>query len=203
MTADGRVAKNPRGPRTGKGAGAGAGAQGGDGFRLTTEHILKISDLSWSDDNSRALPHYAPDFTCHLPGRPVLHGGQEFLGTLNLVRAAKPDVRIDWHDILIDGDQAVLHVTFRGTHLGPLFGIPPTGRRLEIGEIIIEKYDDQGRMREFRQEGDYAGMLTQMGVVPPPGTGPLGTIAHSVRTAVRLTRLDRAYRRRNPHRPAG
>ncbi|MFG2293827.1 ester cyclase [Streptomyces sp. NPDC048603] len=167
----------------------------GGGFKLTREHILMVSDLSWSTDNSRALPWYSPDYKCYLPGRPVLNGGQEFLDTLNLVKAAKPDVQIDWHDILIDGNEAVLHVTFRGTHLGPLFGIPPTGRRLEIGEIIIEKYDDQGRMREFRQEGDYAGMLTQMGIVPPPGTGPLGTLAHSVRTAARLSLLDRKYRK--------
>ncbi|MFI6641843.1 ester cyclase [Streptomyces sp. NPDC050504] len=173
------------------------------GFVLTEEHILMVSDLSWSDDNSRALPHYSPDYKCYLPGRPVLNGGQEFLDTLNLVKAAKPDVQIDWHDILIEGNQAVLHVTFRGTHLGPLFGIPPTKRPLEIGEIIIEKYDDQGRMCEFRQEGDYAGMLTQMGIVPPPGTGPIGTLAHSIRTAIRLTRLDREHRRKQGHRAAG
>lgn len=164
-------------------------------FTLTREHILMVSDLSWSSDNSRALPWYSPDYRCYLPGRPVLHGGQEFLDTLNLVKAAKPDVDIEWHDILVDGNKAVLHVTFRGHHLGPLFGIPPTRRLLEIGEIIIETYDDQGRMVEFRQEGDYAGMLTQMGIVPPPGTGPLGTIAHSVKTAARLTALDRSHRR--------
>ncbi|WP_033439071.1 ester cyclase [Saccharothrix sp. NRRL B-16314] len=164
-------------------------------FTLTREHILMVSDLSWSEDNSRALKWYAPDYRCHLPGRPVLVGGRQFLDTLSMVRNAKPDVKIDWHDIMIDGNTAVLHVTFRGHHLGNLFGIPPTGRLLEIGEIIIEKYDDEGRMVEFRQEGDYAGMLSQMGIVPPPGTGPLGMIVHSVKTAVRLTVLDRRNRK--------
>jgi predicted ester cyclase len=180
-----------------------SGAAAPSGFVLTRDHVLMVADLSWSEDNARALAYYAPDYRCYLPGRPPVEGGRAFLDTLDMVRAAKPDVDIEWHDILIEGNQAVLHVTFKGTHLGPLFGIPPTGRTLQIDEIILEKYDDQGRMTEFRQEGDYAGMLTQMGIVPPPGTGPLGTIAHSVRTAIRLARLERRHRRADAlHTPA-
>ncbi|RST14348.1 hypothetical protein E2C00_28275 [Streptomyces sp. WAC05374] len=164
-------------------------------FRLTREHVHKVAELSWSKDNSQALEWYAPEYRAHLPGRPVMKGGQEFLDTLNMVRAAKPDLEVEWHDILIEGNRAVLRLTFRGHQWGPLFGIPPTGRLLKIDEIIVETYDDQGRMVEFRQEGDYAGMLMQMGIVPPPGTGPLGTLAHSIRTAVRLSWLDRKHRK--------
>lgn len=164
-------------------------------FQLTHEHVRMVADLSWSKDNSRALEWYAPGFRAHLPGRPVMEGGQAFMETVNLVRAAKPDLDIQWHDVLIEGNRAVLRLTFRGHQLGPLFGIPPTGRYLEIDEIMVETYDDQGRMVEYRQEGDYAGMLMQMGIVPPMGTGPLGQLAHSIKTAIRLSWLDRNHRK--------
>lgn len=42
--------------------------------------------------------------------------------------AAFPDLTASMDDLVIAGDRVVGRFTYRGTHRGPLFGIPPTGR---------------------------------------------------------------------------
>lgn len=163
-------------------------------FTLTTEYALRLNEVTFLADNSVALPWYDPDCRCHLPGRPVMDR-QGFLDTVTMVVNAKPDVVLDLKDVFVDGNTAVVHVTFTGHQTGPLLGIPPTGRKVSITELGTVTFNDAGRVVEFRQEADYLGMLTQLGVVPPLGTGPLGQLAHAVRGAVRLHRLDRKHRK--------
>ncbi|WP_051772339.1 ester cyclase [Saccharothrix sp. NRRL B-16314] len=163
-------------------------------FTLTAEYALRLNEVTFLSDNSVALPWFAPDCRCYLPGRPVMDR-HAFLDTVTMVMNAKPDVVLDLKDIFVDGNTAVVHATFTGHQTGPLLGIPPTGRKVSITELGTVTFDDAGRVVEFRQEADYLGMLTQLGVVPPLGTGPLGQLAHSVRGAVRLYRLDRKHRK--------
>src|SRR5919204_6123772 len=47
-------------------------------------------------------------------------------------RAAFPDFRATILDQIAEGDKVVTRKVFTGTHLGPLQGIPPTGRKVEI-----------------------------------------------------------------------
>jgi predicted ester cyclase len=163
-------------------------------FTLTPEYALRLNEVSFMQDNSAALEWFDPDCRCHLPGRPVMDR-QMFLDTVTMVMNAKPDVVVDMKDIFVDGNTAAIYATFTGHQTGPLLGIPPTGKKVSITELGTVTFNDSGRVVEFRQEADYLGMLTQMGIVPPLGTGPIGQITHAVRNAVRLYRLDRKYRR--------
>lgn len=163
-------------------------------FTLTREYAMRLNEVSFLADNSPALDWYAPDCRCYLPGRPVLDR-QGFLDTVTMVMRAKPDVDLDVRDVFIDGDTAGILAVFTGHQTGPLMGLPPTGRLVSITELGMVRFDDRGRVVEFRQEADYLGMLTQMGIVPPLTAGPFGQLSHSVKNAFRLSRLDRAHRR--------
>lgn len=51
--------------------------------------------------------------------------------------AAFPDLTATMDDLVTAGDRVVGRFTYRGTHRGPLLGIPPTGRPIEMRSIDI------------------------------------------------------------------
>jgi len=56
-----------------------------------------------------------------------------------------------------------------GTHEGPFQGIPPTGRRVSVSGIDIQRWSD-GKLQDLWLNADFLGMLQQLGVIPQPET---------------------------------
>ena len=76
--------------------------------------------------------------------------------------------RVDTIEDLIAKDDRVWAVwTMRGTHTGQLFGIPATGRPIEVLETGIWRLED-GLVAEAWFFGDELRLLRQLGVVPDP-----------------------------------
>lgn len=64
------------------------------------------------------------------------HAG--FIEYAELVRAAFPDFHNTVEDLIAEGDKVAACLTYRGTHMGEIFGIPPTGRAIRyIGTAIF------------------------------------------------------------------
>jgi steroid delta-isomerase-like uncharacterized protein len=99
-------------------------------------------------------------------------GPEEMKGTVRMVTAAFPDNRHEVEDLFAEGDQVMTRVRLTGTHEGPFMGIPPTGRRIEVGEIHVYRLRD-GKAVEHRVGRDDLGAMRQLGViadaVPAPG----------------------------------
>jgi steroid delta-isomerase-like uncharacterized protein len=73
--------------------------------------------------------------------------------------------RID--DVVADSgaeDRAVLFYTGQQTHRGDLFGMPGTGRRVEINGALLMRFED-GRIATERRLYDFTGLLVQLGVL--------------------------------------
>ena len=85
-----------------------------------------------------------------------------------LFRAAFPDGRMIVEDMIAEGDKVTSRKTFRGTHQGAFMGLPPTGKRVEIGLIDIVRVAD-GRIVEHWNAVDTLGLLQQLGVLSPSG----------------------------------
>jgi steroid delta-isomerase-like uncharacterized protein len=77
------------------------------------------------------------------------------------------DSKIGVDDIIIDnesGDRSVTIFTSHGTHRGVLFGVPGTGRRVEISGAFVMKFEN-GRIASERRLYDFVGLLVQLGVL--------------------------------------
>ena len=70
-------------------------------------------------------------------------------------------------DLIAKGDRVWAVWTMRGTHTGQLFGIPATGRPIEVLETGIWRLKD-GLVAEAWFFGDELRLLRQLGVVPDP-----------------------------------
>jgi len=93
---------------------------------------------------------------------------------VNKARETKKPVRFDCGTSgkgicipIVEGDKVVSRGTLRGTHRGEFQGIPPTGKRIEVTWISIDRIAD-GKIAEHRVEQDNLGMLQQLGVIPGP-----------------------------------
>lgn len=82
-------------------------------------------------------------------------------------RAILPDAQLIARAILADGDKAAIHGTLRGTHLGEMEGIPPTGKEVVVEFIDIVRFED-GLAVERWMVGDEMGMMRQIGMIPEP-----------------------------------
>jgi steroid delta-isomerase-like uncharacterized protein len=76
-----------------------------------------------------------------------------------------PEVEIRVDDQVAEGDTVATRWTATGTHKGEFFGVPPTGRRLEIRGISFERFAG-GQIIEDWVSWDALGLMRQLGVVP-------------------------------------
>jgi len=81
--------------------------------------------------------------------------------------AAMPDICLTVEEQIAEGDAVVTRWSATGTQLGPLFGIPPTGRRVTATAIHIHHLRD-GRIADQWEQFDTLGVLGQLGLVPRP-----------------------------------
>jgi hypothetical protein len=77
-----------------------------------------------------------------------------------------PDLAIDVHDVIFDGQQAVVHWSYRGTFQnGEMFGVPADGQSVEVTGVTIYEIEDGAVQRE---EGivDNLALMKQLGMAP-------------------------------------
>jgi steroid delta-isomerase-like uncharacterized protein len=101
----------------------------------------------------------------------VIHAGQDHRGVDGLLemvaplRAAFPDLVATVDQQFAHGDYVTSRFTLRGTHRGAAFGVPPTGRDVEIVGMALSRCEN-GRIAEEWELLDVAGLLQQIGALP-------------------------------------
>ena len=94
------------------------------------------------------------------------HPGMEHLRRLwPSVRAAIPDFRAELQQQVVDGDWVASLWIFSGTHHGPLFGVPPSGKSVRFQNVSIALVSN-GRVVQYNSETGWLDFLMQVGVLP-------------------------------------
>ncbi len=107
----------------------------------------------------------ADDFVDHeeFPGLPNTKDGvRQFF---EMMRGAFPDLRMEAHDIVAEGDLVAVRMTMTGTHEGEIMGIAPTGRRIEVPGMDMVRIRD-GKAVEHWGVTDNLAMMQQLGAMP-------------------------------------
>jgi steroid delta-isomerase-like uncharacterized protein len=149
-------------------AASGASARAADDPAANKALIRRFFEEVWSTgDLSRRDAFLAEGYRGHMAGaaQPIDRDG--WTAWFQGFRAAFPDARFTVEDMVAEGDRVAARLTMRGTHLGPLNGVPPTGRTVVVSGMSLERVAD-GRIVEGWNENDALGLLQQLGVLPPP-----------------------------------
>jgi predicted ester cyclase len=87
-----------------------------------------------------------------------------------------PDLRMELHGTIVNGDRGCDFWTLSGTNTGPLFGHPPTGRRVEMAGIDMIRADG-GRVAELWHVEEMLQFEMQLGLVDTGFGAPSGAYA--------------------------
>jgi len=80
------------------------------------------------------------------------------------ITTALPDRRDRIDDVLAEGDTVWMRFRVAGIHGGKLYGLAPTGKRVEVPEVGIMRFAD-GKWSEAWYFADELGLLLQIGAV--------------------------------------
>src|SRR5215216_2069446 len=129
--------------------------------------VRRFVEEFWNEGNTTAADELmAVDAAIHLPTGEVVNPDElkSFVGTW---RGSFPDWHSTFEELIAEGDRVAERWTGRGTHLGELQGIPPTGKRVEAPGSVFYRIVD-GKIVEFRGQFDMMSLMQQLGVVLDP-----------------------------------
>jgi steroid delta-isomerase-like uncharacterized protein len=129
--------------------------------------VRRFVEGFWNEGNTSAVDELmVSDAEIHMPTGEVVDvdGLKGFAGTF---RESFPDWHSTFEELVAEGDRVAERWTGRGTHLGELQGIPPTGKRVEVPGSVFYRIVN-GKIVEFRGQLDMMGLMQQLGVIPSP-----------------------------------
>lgn len=88
---------------------------------------------------------------------------RDFRAWVSELRKAFPDYHVQVEDVIAEGDRVATRERITGTNLGPLLGMPPTGRRMDIAGFDVVRVVD-GRIVEHWGLADSWTMGRQLGI---------------------------------------
>ncbi len=110
------------------------------------------------------------DFVSHHFPAPGNNDKATFTAGMQNLFAGFPDIHITRLDQYEQGDKVFTYAYWEGTQTGAFMGIPATGKKVHVEYMDIWRVKD-GKISENWVVMDIAGLLIQLGVMPPPGAG--------------------------------
>lgn len=130
------------------------------------KHLIQdFIETVWRQGNLDALPRFWTE-DCRNHAAPAPH--QDGLAALRAYHegfmaalSAFEDVRIELVQQVAEGDRVVTHILTEATHTAPFLGVPPTGRRVSLAAIRVDRLMG-GRIAEHWSVSDMAGLMQQL-----------------------------------------
>lgn len=126
-------------------------------------------DELWNKKNyDIAYARVHPEMRAHGAGGQIMTSGPDaVIGMVKEWHKAMPDGKMTMHEVITEGDLSTIRMTWEGTHTGEFYGIKPSGKRIKVTSIGIDRIVD-GMIVEGWGELDMFGMMQQMGAIPAP-----------------------------------
>ena len=126
--------------------------------RLQQRYVEMIND----GDAAAADDLIAPDYVDPAAAPDDPPGPAGFKRLLGRVKSAFPDFHVTIDDeLLTERDGIVVRFHWEGTHRGPFLGIEPTGRRVRVAGICVDRWE-AGKLVEEWELTDRAGLVEQL-----------------------------------------
>jgi len=143
-----------------------------DAARLHQLVAAQITQV-WGQGRLDLLPElYADDVVDHSPLSGQAGGREGLRVGVEAFRAAFPDLAMELHGTLADGDTGVDWWTLTGTHRGPLGALAATGRSVRFSGSDVVRVRD-GRIAELWHVEDMLALALQLAA---PGTAPADAV---------------------------
>ena len=137
---------------------------------MTTESTKQIMQRFLEFINSAseklAAELISPKAVFHVPGRPEpMIGPNGYLAIIAMMRSGFPDIQWTLEEMIVEGDRVAARFIMRGTHDGAFFGVPPTGKKIEVQAMNFYRLSGEQFIEEYGQP-DLLGLMQQIGAIP-------------------------------------
>ena len=128
--------------------------------------LAELIDAWNAHDAVRVASYYDPDYV----GIDAAEAGQQrgpagVRQTVQRYLNAFPDLTLAQEQAVLCDNHAAIELTVRGTHLGSLMHIPPTGRPAHIQGVAFLTFEE-ARIIQASYLWDIAGFLRNIGLLP-------------------------------------
>jgi len=108
----------------------------------------------------------SPEAIFHVPGQvEPMRGPAGYLAVIAMMRGGFPDIQWTIEELIAEEEKVAARFTMRGTQLGVFFGVPPTGKKIQVQAMNFYRFAG-GRIVEERGQPDLLGLMQQIGAVP-------------------------------------
>jgi predicted ester cyclase len=136
------------------------------------EVVRRWNDEGWSGGKyDLAYEIISPNMTVHgAGGQQIGMGPDALIDLIRTWRTAFPDGYMEIDDLIVEGDLVGIRNTWRGTQQAEFYGIPPSGNRVTVTSVGLDRVQD-GKVVEGWGELDMVGMMQSLGAMPTAGPG--------------------------------
>jgi predicted ester cyclase len=110
----------------------------------------------------------APDFKAYMAGLPEALDSEGFRQFGMAFYIAFSQGQHIFDEVIVADNKVVTCGQFEATHLGEFQGLPPTGKRIKLAVMHIDRVEN-GKIVEHWGQGDALGLMQQLGIVFLPG----------------------------------
>jgi steroid delta-isomerase-like uncharacterized protein len=133
------------------------------------QQLVEFMEAVWNAGDVAAADRFlAEQYTIHSDPGDAWDGQtlsrEGFKNRLVTSRAPFPDLRFELGDLVAEGDRVAVSWIMRGTQLGALGGLPPSGRTIAVRGMTIYYFTD-GRIAGHRQIVDRLAVAQQLGLL--------------------------------------
>lgn len=133
--------------------------------------LRRMTDELWNKGNLDVCDQlFAERCSFHDPSFGIENGVRGMQQQVRELRQAQPDLHMDIHDVLVDGDMTAARWTMGGTARGEFRGLPATGKSYVMSGMTIDKWENDRIVEEWVNY-DLLGTLQQLGIIPETATG--------------------------------
>lgn len=135
-----------------------------DDIRAHTQHINDLTYAAWNaHDPDLVASIFSVDTAVHEAGNPEVARGRAAVRERAVaLMTAFPDFHLERIELLIDGHRHADRWIMTGTHLGPLYGMPATGRNVRVEGATFTHLDADGLVSGDFHFSDMAGLFAQL-----------------------------------------
>jgi steroid delta-isomerase-like uncharacterized protein len=128
--------------------------------------IRRWIEDGWNKHNLALIDEiYTPDVRQYDPNSPPVTDSQELKGYIGGLMTALPDLKFSVESLTAEDNRVIWRFISRGTHTGPLMGIPATGKSAAVTGLVEFRFAGD-KVSEVWVNFDQFGMLRQLGVIP-------------------------------------
>ena len=137
-------------------------------FDEKTNVLRRWFEEVWNQGHEEAINELAAaDVVAHGlvdPQGAEVSGREKFRAFWRQFRTAFPDVRVDVHDELTDGDKRMVRCTVMATHSGQGMGAA-TDKPISFSGMVIARVEN-GQLKEVWDSWDFLSLYQQLGALP-------------------------------------